>query len=1053
MAEGAIFFLLEKVVSFLEEETNLQSEMRADVDEIRRRLNTMEAFLKDAEGKEQSASLKNLVKQVQEVAYEIDDVLDKFMLCVPQQSHGHGLLDRLHTKAHIVRHWGTYHEISSQIKAKKDKIQNILTEASTHFNSLNTASSSTVRRDPRLAYPAIVDDEIVGITNAKEELIRLLTNGESRCTVISVVGTGGLGKTTLVKKVYDSQRVKNHFVSHAWINVSESFDTKELLKRLLQKLFEDRRETVLPQGLDTMEDSTLIGELKKFLQRARYVVVFDDVWSIDVWESMKHAIPNNYHGSRVMLITRDRDIASICVRSPGHMHNLQPLPSQEAWKLFCIKAFRSWDVGSCCPLDLRELSQEIVKNCEGLPLAVALIGDLLSRADKTQIEWKQLIHEGLRYELENNHSLTCITSALLLSYNNLPYHLKSCFLYFGVFPHDYPIKRTRLIRLWIAEGFVKKREGKTLEEVADDHLNKLMCASLIEVANKGFDGRARSYRVHHIMHKIILSKNKEENFSVVFSEQNTNGQEKIWRLSIQDNKQNIKPNTSFSYTRSLFMSWKTDLSGSSMDVLSSFDSLKVLDLQDAPITEFPDATLSQLRYLSLRNTKISQLPKSLGHSRNLETLDLKQTRVVELPTQILKLERLRHLLIYRYNNINKYVFLGCVQGLKVSTGIQHLSSLQKLSFIKATGGRSIIKELGKLTELRKLGVVELKREDGKYLCISIEKMKNLLTLDVTSKHMGEVLDLHDMDTPPRLLQRLYLKGHLEKFPRWISLLRDLVRIGLKWSKLKDNPLEALEALPSLIELKLADAYTGQELVFGAGGFQRLEILELDLFDQLNMVTVHDNTMPRLQKLTMSRCENLKIAPVEGDFSFSASLAKAFGSALNMVATSLDAKGVVMVKHPTARASLEELEKLGCVIVHEVDAHTMKEHPFLKTQMFDRIVFNFPHAGYHYRWEHEQCQIELHQEVLKGFFRNARNMLIDNGEVHVTHKTAYPFSKWEVKKLAEEEGLCLVAEVEFTKLDYPGYHNKRGDGRRSNRTFRVGNCSTFKFALLNTNHSA
>ncbi|XP_043705558.1 uncharacterized protein At4g26485-like [Telopea speciosissima] len=185
---------------------------------------------------------------------------------------------------------------------------------------------------------------------------------------------------------------------------------------------------------------------------------------------------------------------------------------------------------------------------------------------------------------------------------------------------------------------------------------------------------------------------------------------------------------------------------------------------------------------------------------------------------------------------------------------------------------------------------------------------------------------------------------------------------------------------------------------------------------------------------------------EGDFSFSACLTRRFGSAKNMVSTSLDCKDVVMVKHPTARANLKKLEKLGCTVLHEVDSHTMTHHPFLKDMKFDRIIFNFPHAGCHYQSEHQQCQIQLHQEVVKGFFRSARDMLAVKGQAHVTHKTNHPYNKWEVEKLAEEAGLCLAEEVEFKKLDYPGYHNKRGYGKKCNRTFRVGMCSTFKFIL-------
>ncbi|XP_042499809.1 uncharacterized protein At4g26485-like [Macadamia integrifolia] len=183
-------------------------------------------------------------------------------------------------------------------------------------------------------------------------------------------------------------------------------------------------------------------------------------------------------------------------------------------------------------------------------------------------------------------------------------------------------------------------------------------------------------------------------------------------------------------------------------------------------------------------------------------------------------------------------------------------------------------------------------------------------------------------------------------------------------------------------------------------------------------------------------------------SFSASLARAFGSAKNMLSASLDCKETLMDKHPTAKENLEELEKLGCTILNEVACHTMTNHPSLEDMKFDRIIFNFPHAGYHYLYgrESEQGQIELHQEVVKGFLSSARDMLTSKGEVHVTHKTSYPFYLWEVEKLAEEVGLNLTEEVEFELLDYPGYENKRGDKGSSNDSFPVGRCSTFKFKL-------
>ncbi|XP_052178959.1 uncharacterized protein At4g26485-like [Diospyros lotus] len=182
---------------------------------------------------------------------------------------------------------------------------------------------------------------------------------------------------------------------------------------------------------------------------------------------------------------------------------------------------------------------------------------------------------------------------------------------------------------------------------------------------------------------------------------------------------------------------------------------------------------------------------------------------------------------------------------------------------------------------------------------------------------------------------------------------------------------------------------------------------------------------------------------EGNFSFAASLATAFGSARNMVATSLDSRELVEEKHPSARTNLQLLEQLGCTILHQVDATAMIRDPRLDSKLFDRIVFNFPHAGFTFK-ESDPSQIKLHKSVVKGFLRNAYEMLRKSGQVHITHKTSHPFSKWKVKKLAEGVGLKLAEEVEFYLYEYPGYINKRGHGSRSDETFPVGECSTFKF---------
>ncbi|XP_057432525.1 heavy metal-associated isoprenylated plant protein 41-like [Lotus japonicus] len=182
---------------------------------------------------------------------------------------------------------------------------------------------------------------------------------------------------------------------------------------------------------------------------------------------------------------------------------------------------------------------------------------------------------------------------------------------------------------------------------------------------------------------------------------------------------------------------------------------------------------------------------------------------------------------------------------------------------------------------------------------------------------------------------------------------------------------------------------------------------------------------------------------DGDFSFSLCLANAFASATNIVATSLNSYDDVTRMYKQAKSNLDQLQKLGACLLHGVDATKMKLHSDLKMRRFDRVIFNFPHAGFH-RKEDNSLMIKMHRELVFGFFKNASCMLRANGEVHVNHKTTTPFNTWNIEKLAMQNFLTLIECSDFKKEDYPGYNNKRGDSYRCDEPFPLGMCSTFKF---------
>ena len=123
---------------------------------------------------------------------------------------------------------------------------------------------------------------------------------------------------------------------------------------------------------------------------------------------------------------------------------------------------------------LESYARSLVQKCDSLPLAIITIGDLMSTKENSSSEWRN-VENSLNWQLSNNEKLRGMKNILLLSYDDLPYNLKYCFLYFGLFPEDSLIETERLIRLWVAKGFIEEREGHTLEEVAANYIKELAC--------------------------------------------------------------------------------------------------------------------------------------------------------------------------------------------------------------------------------------------------------------------------------------------------------------------------------------------------------------------------------------------------------------------------------------------------------------------------------------------------------------------------------------------------------------------------------------------------
>ncbi|XP_031264075.1 disease resistance protein RPM1-like [Pistacia vera] len=821
MAEAAVNFVIEILSSLLVQEIKLLRSAKTEVESIKRELESIRSFLRDAdtkaaaeeEGESDGGVVSTWVKQVREEAYHIEDIIDEYILNEAKhyEHDGKGLTGFLRKIRCFMSELKVRRGISSEIKNIKSSLADIQRRAE-HYNLRQIDQGDVVPHDSRVGSFFIPSTEVVGIESTIDQLIGLLVSGTSNRSVVAVVGEGGLGKTTLAGKIYKNDIVKKHFDCQAWITVGKECTKMDVLRKTIQE-FESVTGPTHGE-MDKMEEKDLLATLERQLKDKCYMVVFDDVWKTDFWGYIEYALIENNRSSRIMLTTRNRGIVDLIPFVI--VYRLQPLPSDKAFELFCRKTFGPQ---GCCPPELERLSRDILGKCGGLTLAIVAVGGLLSNKNKVAFEWKKLL-DDLGSQLGSNSHLEDCNKVLLEGYYGLPHHLKSCLLYFGFFPESYPINCARLIRLWIAEGFVPYSKRRTSEEVAEEFLIDLVNRSLIQVVETDFIGRPRYCRVHDLMHEIILRKTEYLGFSHFVNREHSNLPSKIRRISIQGSTDGVLQSIKDSKIRSVSLFNVDRMPNSFMTTLIvDFKLIKVLDFENSPIEYLPEGVgnLFHLHYLSVKNTKVKVLPKSIGKLLNLETLNLKQSLVTELPVEINNLKKLRYLLIYRCNISDGF------KTVKMPMGFGSLLDLQRLGDVEVNF--EVLKELRKLRHLRKLAI-RITNGNGKDLCACIENLEKLESLSIKLASREEILDIESMTSPPHGLQRLYLRGNMKKLPDWIFKLEYIVRIGLDLSGLTDNPMRVLQALPNLLELRLWDTCHDEQLHFKEGWFPELKILKL-----------------------------------------------------------------------------------------------------------------------------------------------------------------------------------------------------------------------------------
>ncbi|KAF3947225.1 hypothetical protein CMV_026612 [Castanea mollissima] len=358
--------------------------------------------------------------------------------------------------------------------------------------------------------------------------------------------------------------------------------------------------------------------------------------------------------------------------------------------------------------------------------------------------------------------------------------------------------------------------------------------------------------MHDLLRELALSISIKEKFGAVHGGGEEMKECKARRISIHKTNGELKSFTGTSKLRSFLVfnkSLKTLPSGGKM--------LRVLDLEDAPIDELPKEVfkLFNLRYLNLRRTLLKRLPNSIEQLLNLQTLDIRDTQIEALPHGIGNLQNLRHLIMYRYTrNWNDFRY---VNGTNVPTNISRLTNLQSVSAIESNG--DLIRQIRSMTQLTRIGISNVKEANEMDLCLSIQNMKLLRYLFIMATNEDETLRMDSLSTPPPKLRFLMLAGKLEKVPRWFLSLQSVTSLSLHWSRLEEDLLPHIAALPNLGRLVLTNAYVGKQLCFNTS-FLKLTRLSIDNFPQLNEIIIEKGVMPNLKFLYIYSCMELKTVP-------------------------------------------------------------------------------------------------------------------------------------------------------------------------------------------------
>ncbi|TYG47996.1 hypothetical protein ES288_D11G387900v1 [Gossypium darwinii] len=662
-------------------------------------LSDIQAVLDDAEEKQiKNMGVKKWLEDLQDLAYDVDDILDEFayeelrLNLQDTQAQARPSKVRKFIPERIIRSIfpPTSFQFNNSMITKVKDITDTLNSLTTRRSSLGLSeilsqAATSKGKQPRLQPTSVLDGvvEYVGRHKEKTEMIEFLKGDNSNgVSVLSIVGMGGMGKTTLAQLVYNDATINQSFHHKAWVCVSDNFDAVNITRTILKSIDPDSR--------DENDLNLLQVKLKEKLSGKRFLLVLDDIWNENYndWTILRSPFGA---GTHIIVTTRLQMVSSIV--DPLKAFHLDKLSDDDCLSIFTQHALKARNFDG--HLQFKEIGEKIVRRCNGLPLAAKAIGSLL-RTVKYHGKWER-IYES---EIWNLPEEQCgIIPALRLSYHHLPSYLKRCFAYCSILPKDYEFGEEEIILLWRAEGLLQQKAMPQIKDLGNQYFQDLVLRSFFQASSKD---KSR-FVMHDLINDLaqvvageICSKlegdkkwkfsNRTRHSSYLVSDYDT-----VKKFEAFDQVTSLRTFLPLKFSSDYRVPFLTNVVLD--DLLPRLGCLRMLSLSGYQITELPDVfeNLKHLRYLNFSDTHIKCLPDSLCTLYHLETLLLNCCSMLQsLPSKMENLVNLHYLDIRGAKSIERIPFR-----------IDKLTKLQRLTdFIIGEGDGSYIRGLKYLSNLK-----------------------------------------------------------------------------------------------------------------------------------------------------------------------------------------------------------------------------------------------------------------------------------------------------------------------------------------------------------------